>query len=467
MPNAVVLLSGGLDSATTLAVAKDSGYAAYALSVAYGQRHDAELAAAARVARALGAERHLVVKVGSRRLRRLRADRRDRSPQAAHGHRRRRDPGHVRAGPQHRSALARARVGRGARGVRRLHRRHGGRLQRLPGLPARVRRRLRGAGERGDEGGGGEAGACADPRAADRPEQGRDHRQRNGARRRLRPDAQLLRPRPGRGARAAPATHACSGSTASAPRGSRTRSGTRRRGSKVSHADVDQGPSARGRAARRELPSARVAGGRGDDGPWRRVRLPVRGRRALRAWSGGGGRDRPRRRSARRPLPRACRRQRPGDDRLRSGCRRRGRRRAPRRGRLGRPVGLLGGSLPAGGHAWGRPEPRVGLRRCDRRVRAGCAAGARVRPGGDRRRRRTCGRDRLVGGSGSRLRRPGRSGGVPAAGREAGRCRPARIGDRRDRALTRPWHAHRDLLRNDRGRPRLARSGRLARHRRV
>jgi 7-cyano-7-deazaguanine synthase len=57
----VVLLSGGLDSATTLAVARDRGYACHAISFAYGQRHDAELAAADRVATALGAVEHKVV----------------------------------------------------------------------------------------------------------------------------------------------------------------------------------------------------------------------------------------------------------------------------------------------------------------------------------------------------------------------------------------------------------------------
>lgn len=63
MTRAVVLLSGGLDSATTLAVARAEGFETYALSVRYGQRHEAELAAAARVAAALGASRHLVVDV--------------------------------------------------------------------------------------------------------------------------------------------------------------------------------------------------------------------------------------------------------------------------------------------------------------------------------------------------------------------------------------------------------------------
>jgi len=60
---AVVLLSGGLDSATTLALARSAGFRVYALSVSYGQRHRAELDAAARVARALGAHEHRVMTV--------------------------------------------------------------------------------------------------------------------------------------------------------------------------------------------------------------------------------------------------------------------------------------------------------------------------------------------------------------------------------------------------------------------
>jgi 7-cyano-7-deazaguanine synthase len=62
--NAICLLSGGLDSATCLALARREGYACYALSFDYGQRHKIELEAAARVAAALGAERHLVMKIG-------------------------------------------------------------------------------------------------------------------------------------------------------------------------------------------------------------------------------------------------------------------------------------------------------------------------------------------------------------------------------------------------------------------
>ncbi len=60
---AVVLLSGGLDSATTAAIARHDGYVVYALSVDYGQRHHFELEAARHVARAVGAVRHVILNV--------------------------------------------------------------------------------------------------------------------------------------------------------------------------------------------------------------------------------------------------------------------------------------------------------------------------------------------------------------------------------------------------------------------
>src|SRR4051812_31352804 len=60
---AVVLLSGGLDSATTLAIARTEGYSCHCLSVDYGQRHRAELHAAQRVAAALGAAEHRVIAI--------------------------------------------------------------------------------------------------------------------------------------------------------------------------------------------------------------------------------------------------------------------------------------------------------------------------------------------------------------------------------------------------------------------
>ena len=63
MKRAVVLLSGGLDSATVLAIARAQDYECHCLSVDYGQRHRAELQAAARVAHALGAHAHRVIKL--------------------------------------------------------------------------------------------------------------------------------------------------------------------------------------------------------------------------------------------------------------------------------------------------------------------------------------------------------------------------------------------------------------------
>ncbi|HKV65467.1 MAG TPA: 7-cyano-7-deazaguanine synthase, partial [Rhodanobacteraceae bacterium] len=65
---AVVLVSGGMDSAVTLAMARARGFACYALSVAYGQRHASELAAAARVATTLGAVEHKTVAVDLRSI---------------------------------------------------------------------------------------------------------------------------------------------------------------------------------------------------------------------------------------------------------------------------------------------------------------------------------------------------------------------------------------------------------------
>ena len=64
--NAVVLLSGGLDSTTVLAIAKSEGYVPYALSFQYGQRHVAELDAARRIAEAAGVAGHVVAEIDLR-----------------------------------------------------------------------------------------------------------------------------------------------------------------------------------------------------------------------------------------------------------------------------------------------------------------------------------------------------------------------------------------------------------------
>ena len=63
---AVILLSGGLDSTTTMAIAIAQGYEAYALSFDYGQRHQIEIDAASRIAESLGAKEHRVAKIDMR-----------------------------------------------------------------------------------------------------------------------------------------------------------------------------------------------------------------------------------------------------------------------------------------------------------------------------------------------------------------------------------------------------------------
>lgn len=65
-PKAVVLLSGGLDSTTTLAIAKADGFETYALSFRYGQRHAFELEAARRIAQSFGAAKHVIVDIDLR-----------------------------------------------------------------------------------------------------------------------------------------------------------------------------------------------------------------------------------------------------------------------------------------------------------------------------------------------------------------------------------------------------------------
>jgi 7-cyano-7-deazaguanine synthase len=151
-PSAIALLSGGLDSATAAALAQEAGYRVIGLSFDYGQRHRRELQAATAVATALGlAEHHTIGSepgglggLGPHRQRHRHTQRRGAG---------RRDPQHLRAGPQHRVHRPGAEPGRSPR--RRAAGAGGecGGLLRLPRLPARLPGRVPDPGRPGQQGG--------------------------------------------------------------------------------------------------------------------------------------------------------------------------------------------------------------------------------------------------------------------------------------------------------------------------
>ena len=66
MRKAVILLSGGLDSATCLAIAKNEGYELHSLSFKYGQRHEFEIGTAKKLAKSIGVENHIVMNINLR-----------------------------------------------------------------------------------------------------------------------------------------------------------------------------------------------------------------------------------------------------------------------------------------------------------------------------------------------------------------------------------------------------------------
>ena len=138
---AVILVSGGLDSATALAIAKDEGFKPYAITFRYGQRHGVELEAAKRVVSAAGVAEHIEIEID---LRRIGGSALTDDIDVPKG----RELDEMSAGIPVTYVPARNTVflsfapwlGRGARGRRHLHRRQRARLQRLSRLPAGVRR---------------------------------------------------------------------------------------------------------------------------------------------------------------------------------------------------------------------------------------------------------------------------------------------------------------------------------------
>ena len=192
---AVILLSGGLDSATTLALAKAEGFEPYAISFRYGQRHAVELKAAR-------GSHPRSAWPGTSRPRSICASSADRrSPPISTCQSTTASTSwtmasrHLRSCTQHDLPVVRAGLGRDSRRQRHLHRRQRARLQRLPGLPPGVHRRVRDDGQPGDQGRRRGPAASTDPYAADHAVQGGDHPARARTGRRLRADPQLLRPR--------------------------------------------------------------------------------------------------------------------------------------------------------------------------------------------------------------------------------------------------------------------------------
>ena len=194
MKPAVVLLSGGFDSATVLAIAKQQGFTPYTLSFDYNQRHRWELEQAQRIADHARVARHQVISFD------LRAfggsaltsdvDVPEGPERLRYGH-----SDHICAGAEYYLPLLCSRVCRDAQVFRHLHRGECARLQRIPGLPARVHCGVRADGEPCHQGRCRRPGPAYDSRSVDRDDKGADYSYRSGAWSGLRADEQLLRSR--------------------------------------------------------------------------------------------------------------------------------------------------------------------------------------------------------------------------------------------------------------------------------
>ena len=121
MKRAVVLLSGGLDSATVLALGRAQGFGSYALSFRYGQRHEREIAAAEKIARSLGVREHRIAEIDLRVFGGSALTASGRIPRSFRCGNGAGNSGNVCSSPQHDFSFLRPRLGRSARRVRHFY----------------------------------------------------------------------------------------------------------------------------------------------------------------------------------------------------------------------------------------------------------------------------------------------------------------------------------------------------------
>ncbi len=196
---AVCLLSGGLDSSTCLAIARQEGFECYCLSFDYGQRHRIELHAAAQIAEHLGAKEHRTIKIdlrafgGSALTSEIDVPKNRSETEMAGGIPVTYVPARNTIFLSLRSCLC-----RGHRSFEHLHWSERARLLRLPGLPAGIHSGLRESGQSGDQGRRGRQDPACHPSSSPGHDQSRDCAQSSRTRGRSELNPQLLRSRSAR-----------------------------------------------------------------------------------------------------------------------------------------------------------------------------------------------------------------------------------------------------------------------------
>ncbi len=196
---AVVLLSGGLDSTTTLAIAKKEGFSILALSFDYGQRHDIEIRSARKIAAASGVLRHIVAKIdlrefgGSALTSDLEVPKKRSVIEMS-----REIPATCSSGPEHDLPFLRSGVGRDGRLERHLHRSQRPRLQRISRLPSGIHQGVSNDGRSCNKGRRRKTSSAYDSHSVDHALESADYQDRIGVGRRLLVYQLLLRSLPGR-----------------------------------------------------------------------------------------------------------------------------------------------------------------------------------------------------------------------------------------------------------------------------